>query len=461
MKNRVSRGLVASLFMIASLVLAPAWLGAQEAGARPAELKAAFGVARWLESKAVKGPDGLSWVSDVDRPGPPNRALYNGVSGVALFFLEAYATTGEKRFSELAQEAGDYLLAGLDSPGPAADLGLYTGLAGVGFTLGELAKNGDVDRFRQGADRVRALILSRAREVDGGVEWNASTDLISGSAGIGLYLLDQAEPKEASRSVELAVRAGKALLQRGQPAAGGMKWAMSAGYSRLMPNFSHGTAGVGFFFARLYEVTGDKAWLAAAIAAGSYLENVAVHRGDSASLIQHHEPGGEELFYLGWCHGPPGTARLFRMLGRLCADERWIGFENRLAGALLASGIPVKRTPGFWVNHGVCCGTAGVADYFLDRSGEAVGDHRRFIAALRTDLLRHAKSDGDAMFWTHAEHRVRPDYLSTQTGLMQGAAGIGIVLLRFHSATRGLKTAIYLPDDPRRRPRDRVSTEKK
>ena len=32
--------------------------------------------------------------------------------------------------------------------------------------------------------------------------------------------------------------------------------------------------------------------------------------------------------------------------------------------------------------------------------------------------------------WIQAEHRLHPDRLTAQTGLMQGAAGVGLTLLR-------------------------------
>ena len=50
--------------------------------------------------------------------------------------------------------------------------------------------------------------------------------------------------------------------------------------------------------------------------------------------------------------------------------------------------------------------------------------------------------------WIQAEHRVRPDFLMAQTGYMQGAAGIGMWLLRISSSQREAKERIMLPDSP-------------
>ena len=64
------------------------------------------------------------------------------------------------------------------------------------------------------------------------------------------------------------------------------------------------------------------------------------------------------------------------------------------------------------------------------------------------DTLRRATADGDSLKWIQAENRVQPDSLVAQTGLMQGAAGVGIALLHLDGATRGRSPFFVLPDNP-------------
>ena len=45
--------------------------------------------------------------------------------------------------------------------------------------------------------------------------------------------------------------------------------------------------------------------------------------GAIREAVFHHEPDGEDLFYLGWCHGPVGTARLFYRLHQATGDRQW------------------------------------------------------------------------------------------------------------------------------------------
>ena len=47
---------------------------------------------------------------------------------------------------------------------------------------------------------------------------------------------------------------------------------------------------------------------------------------------------------------------------------------------------------------------------------------------------------------TKAEHRVQPELLQAQTGLMQGAAGIGLWLLHLDGHSQDREPLVVLPD---------------
>jgi hypothetical protein len=44
--------------------------------------------------------------------------------------------------------------------------------------------------------------------------------------------------------------------------------------------------------------------------------------------------------------------------------------------------------------------------------------------------------------------RVKPDLLVAQTGFMQGASGMGMLLFRLDDLERGQKSPIIFPDSP-------------
>jgi len=125
---------------------------------------------------------------------------------------------------------------------------------------------------------------------------------------------------------------------------------------------------------------------------------------------------------------------------------QWVG---RSARAIQQSGIPAQRTPGFWNNVSQCCGSAGVAQFFLDVYGATKNpEYLEFSRRMTADLLARGTRDEKGLRWVQAEHRVRPELLIAQTGYMQGAAGIGMWLLRLDAAEQGTKPFVNFPDSP-------------
>jgi lantibiotic modifying enzyme len=410
-------------------------------------LAIALEAARWLQASAVRTPDGFVWPADPAEPSSVGPGLYSGSAGVVLFFLELHRTTGDAAHLATATSGADALLAAVDrEAGP----GLYTGLAGIGFVLAETGRHTGVARYRDGARRVVDRLSAMAVPRGGGVEWNDTTDVISGSAGIGLFLLHAAGALDRPDARALAAKAGRRLLERARPDAAGRKWPMDGGSDQLLPNFSHGTAGVAYFLATLYQATTDRAFLDGALAGAAYLKAIARTEGD-VCLIYHHEPdeAGRRLYYLGWCHGPAGTARLWYRLWQATGDRAWLDWAARSARGIVASGIPEQPTPGFWNNVGQCCGSAGVAEFFLAQH-RATGDAGALAFARRVSdqIAARATRDAAGARWTHAEHRTKPADVAAQTGWMQGAAGIGAWFLHLDAFERGAAPPIRFPDSP-------------
>jgi lantibiotic modifying enzyme len=405
-------------------------------------------IARWLSVQGRSTEPGRIWPADPDKPRETPVNLYSGSSGVVLFYLELYRITGEKSFLEEARAGADHLLATLETTLDTEGPGLYTGIAGVGFVLGEAHLVTGDEKYLGGVLETVDLLSGAARTSGKGVEWNDVTDVISGSAGIGLFLLAVERELGLEAALALAVRAGDRLLERAVPAEPGAKWAMDSELPRLMPNFSHGTAGVAYFLATLYQQSGEKRFLDAALAGGDYLKSIADVANDSC-LIFHHEPGGRDLHYLSWCHGPAGTARLFYRLFEITEGAEWMKWVEMSARGILESGIPEKRTPGFWNNVSQCCGSAGVAEFFLSlHQITRKPEYLAFARRMTDDALARAARDERGLRFPQAENRTEPDHLQAQTGFMQGASGLGLWLLRLHAFEKGEPFQAFLPDTP-------------
>jgi lantibiotic modifying enzyme len=410
-----------------------------------APLQEALEAASWITSSAVPKEQGTAWPAVPGEEDSVDTTLYSGMPGVVLFFLEAAAATGDSAYLDKARSGADYLISILDGVDQA---GLYTGLAGLGFIFHEIYKATVEEKYREAFQECLRRIEEKAVSRRNGLDWGPTTDIISGSAGTGLFLLYAAHELNESYWQDMAARAGRRLVELGIPTEEGTKWAMDPQYPSLMPNFSHGTAGIAYFLASLYQVTGDMAFLESASSGARYLLSVA-RTEDDICLIFHHEPEGEDLFYLGWCHGPVGTTRLFYRLYEITEDPAWMDWVERGAAALIQSGIPEKETPGFWNNVGICCGSSGVAEFFLNLhrlTGKE--EYLRFARRLTDQILAKGIHGDSGLSWPQAEHRTRPDFLQAQTGLMQGAAGIGLWLLHLHLYERGQTAQIKLPDNP-------------
>ncbi|MHC5027932.1 MAG: lanthionine synthetase LanC family protein, partial [Planctomycetota bacterium] len=134
--------------------------------------------------------------------------------------------------------------------------------------------------------------------------------------------------------------------------------------------------------------------------------------------------------------------------------DAWNDKVKAAANSLVSMNLAENRTPGFWNTVGQCCGSAGVASFLLSAS-EAYDEpsYREAADAIIADILEratiHALPNGTrGRSWMQAEHRLQPEFLQAQTGHMQGASGIGLLLLHRHAIETGSTTTVRLPDSP-------------
>ena len=443
------------------------------------DLEAALKIANWLNSLERQKDQRSTWPVDPKRQEIVHH-LYSGTAGIVLFYFElSRATNGEtaKAFRQRARRGAETLLAEVESIQPDSEPGLFTGYSGYGYVLSLLGRELKDERYLDAAQRCVDHLKRQARPVEeskpSSVQWSRGvTDIVSGSAGIGYFLLAMNDAEPNQETLKLAIACGDGLIQQAKPVSEGeapqCRWMMSPTFPREMPNYSHGTAGNCDFLLALHEsclrsakvdaeFSYDHRFLKSALAGARYLHAQA-KKSDQNGLIPHHFPDGEKLFYLGWCHGPAGTARFLNRLGSVTGDSRWRQLGEQAAQALLDAKLASERTDGFWNNVGLCCGSAGVASFLMDASKEHADpefarEAKEQIKALTQDILRRATknkgSGGDErLSWIHAEHRARPELLQAQTGLMQGAAGMGLFFLKRHADSKNTTLAIDLPAFP-------------
>ena len=125
--------------------------------------------------------------------------------------------------------------------------------------------------------------------------------------------------------------------------------------------------------------------------------------------------------------------------------------ELSLAQGIVDSGVPEQHPDGsgYWNNISQCCGSSGIVEFFIAMQA-LTGDakHLAFARRVMDDAVARGTADGDAIKWIQSEHRVRPELLVAQTGLMQGAAGVALALLHLDGAMTRRAAAVQLPDSP-------------
>ncbi len=434
---------------------------------------------RWLRKQAVVTEAGKIWRSASEKDDHPvtNGNLYYGSAGIILFYLELYQQTGDSAFLKEAKDGAAYLAAtipeelfikkdlnfleifpslnlpaggempafttanGLGHPNQAS---LYWGVSGIGFALGEMYRvTGNVS-YRKAALKIVDLLLRDNHRDDSGATWGSAPEMMLGDAGAGLFLLYASKELKHPGAEGLARAIGDFVLASARESDGGLMWPTGRIYFGTdHPNFSHGTSGVGYYLATLYQHTGDERYLAGARGVGTYLVNIAHDNG----LIAHHLPD-DGLVYYGWCHGPVGTNRLFEKLEVQSPAAQWGSIVERSERAIMDADIVSRKPEGFWHNVGQCCGSAGIADYFLTHYRKTKNDdYLAFARTLTEDIIARATADGDVLSWTHAEHRVSPEFTMAMTGYMQGAAGIGMHFLRMHAFANDKELSIHLLDN--------------
>ena len=217
---------------------------------------------------------------------------------------------------------------------------------------------------------------------------------------------------------------------------------------RYFPNFAHGAAGNGFFLAKLAQATGHSRFLDGAHRALEWILTTVRRDGDTAAAY-HHDPDGTDLYTLGWCHGPPGLAWFLRQLELTENDPSRRDWIRRCARADATSGIPEQREPGFWDNVARCCGSAGVAEFFLDlHTLEGDDADLAFARVMVDDILARGTEDEAGMRWSNIEFRNEDPVLPAEPTYLQGASGIGSTLCRLDRHERGDRWVLKWPHAP-------------
>lgn len=411
-------------------------------------LNAATEAGRWLLSLE----DLENGIPDrVGAGGSGTSGLGDGAAGRALFLGELFVATGDSAFLALASREMRRALASAALASQGVRHGLYRGSAGIGLVALELAAV--LPGLEAAARDILREVAEEAVDRDGQA-WDGVNDILVGAAGIGVALLRASEQLDDSVFLGAAVHTGDLLLEVGRSEGErGIRWFRGADAPIDLPNFSHGTAGVGFFLTQLAHRTGEARFVEAAGLAARYLESVRAG-GEDLFLVPYGVPneGYAAPYDIGWAHGPAGTGLFFYELWKTGVSGDLFGVDGA-AAALMASGLPgtsqdtsVWRSPFRWDRR---FGTAGSAMFLFDW-GQETGNSEYLDRAfdIVEDLRRRSTHRDGFRWWTVPLYGFQGEGEAEFTGIFYGASGFGLTLLRAHYASLGMSPNFRLPDDP-------------
>jgi serine/threonine protein kinase len=377
---------------------------------------------------------GLCWKSrsEVDDHSGYNPDLYSGAAGIGLFLAELAHETGDDRYADAARGAARWLGGPVWGRGRAQH-GLHYGESGVAYSFLRLAELLDAPGYVTAAE----LRMRRLRGTS-----PATVDLIYGSAGSLLALLHLHAATGAAEYLADARAAGDDLVRtaRAAPQGDGCYWevAPAAPGAPVFPYLGllHGAAGMGLALARLAQRTGDEKYLRPAVGAAELLLGAAVPsqvhlacaKTEVEALAWPRLLGDRAVGLQAHCHGAGGIAQFFIQLDQLVRAPRYRDAAKRAAYAMAAQLEHESRSC-------ICHGLSGTGHLMLDcyqawgdpqwlaLAHECVGQLERFRSPEqpRGVYLMHEAKHGDG--------RVSPD-------LMLGYAGAGSFFLRLVNAER-------------------------
>lgn len=437
-------------------------------------LNASLEVYKWLEENKIEGNAGVYYKTNpgglVDYEAHPvhgRYGLYSGSAGIGVYLLRLYEVTGEAKYLEEAASIVEELIANVAGKefyenklitARNSDLkitgwhtGIYAGPLGAGVLALLLNKKTPKDKYVSFAKKLADDILSVSERKADGLTLTGDLDIFS-DGGFVLYFISVYKESGDKKYLDAARDYAAYIYSKRAKGEKGGEFYFANELSNVgMPKdsiytgFAHGTAGIGYMLAVLYEVD-QKSWqLDGAKEVARFLEVIAdevgtKEHGDSVGKLVPYIYGGVDSeayigkYYLGFCHGPAGDVLLYRKLYELTGLEEYRQFAVQLVQGAINAGVPNYYSWGLWNSNCLCCGVPGLIEFFIE-AYKFLGDEKYLDyakkAAAKTIADSTEISDGRTFYgyWD----RTNPRDVQSYTGLYTGASGAAANLLRIYA----------------------------
>ncbi|MDB9405990.1 type 2 lanthipeptide synthetase LanM family protein [Microcystis aeruginosa CS-1036] len=383
-------------------------------------VKEAVAIAQELQERAIYSPDGsVTWIGLSYLPKaqriqfqPIGYYLYDGISGIVLFLAALEKVTGGVGFRNLALAALQSLRRELrktheEKLPQYIDIGAAVGCSSIIYALVKINQLLNEPELLEEAKQLASLISPEYIALD------QTFDVMSGTAGAILGLLVLFEVSAQQEFLAQAINCGRHLLDHRVASNSGHRTWKTLNEA-LLTGFSHGAAGIAYALLRLYKVTGDSAFLDAAVEAHAYERSVYISEVGNWPDLRTPQMTNKFICMCAWCHGAPGIG-LSRVGVLDILDTSEIRQDVKEA---------VNTTIQYTLSNldHLCCGNLGRVEFLFTTA-------RRLP---QPQLLKTAREQA-AQVITRAQQRGGFSYGSVRVynpGFFQGVSGIGYELLR-------------------------------
>lgn len=380
-------------------------------------------IASQIEQRAIRGTDGsLSWISLTFVPSaerfqvmPIGNSLYDGNSGIALFFAALAKVTGQDCYRDLALKIIQPLQHWMETAHPreiqknAIEMGIGggTGLGSIVYSLVKVSEWLELPELLKESQRIGSLITSDLISIDNKYE------LLWGTAGTILGLLTLYQKTNDPDVLAATHSCGEHLLSYCEQA-----YKQKIATPKPLTGFSHGAAGIAYALLRLYAITEESSYLEAARIAIAYEDSFFYPvAGNWREILPVDDPSAPPAFWSTWCHGAPGIS--LGRLGGLAIDRSELTLKNVQAALQTTLKTGLQN-----IDH-LCCGNMGRCEVMLVAAQKL--DHSQWFQApqeLATQVVQRAKKRGYYQIFDNMSDSV------FSPCFFQGVAGIGYQLLR-------------------------------
>jgi hypothetical protein len=388
-------------------------------------------------------------------PGERDPSLASGQAGLALLYTWLARTRHIPQADVLAWQYLDQAIEAVSTQAMGASL--YGGFPGVAWAaeLVDQLLDPDAEDRNEAVDEALLRLLSRANL------WPAPHDLVVSVTGLGVYAL-QRYPRPLA--IECLHRVVERLHERAQHDEHGLYWwtppegILHPDSRKQYPSgradlgLAHGVAGAIALLGSICGV-GVEQDMARPLLEGavSWLLAQSVATEASPTFPVWLAPGFQPSpARCAWCYGDAGIAAALLVAARGVGAVGW----EQAAVALACRAAERPPTKTGVVDAGFCHGTAGLA-HIYNRMYQATGEPKLGRAAVywlkRTlDFYHLARYNGGS--WVQGSKDPAEGGPWTGIGLMEGAAGVALVLLAATTAVEPAWDRMFLVSAPRPRP---------